>query len=103
MLTKVDQAVTDTLDVDFSARLSSGDGCTCDACHDVTKVTKLKLPTTKYFDGTTLSTQAREYWLCCTCLTKLEIAIDGTKELTKNDQPHQFGAWLDESSNEKGD
>ena len=75
-----EEAMNDMLDVGFSATLSRGNSCTCDACHAVTKVIILKLPTTKYFDGNTLSTKRREYWLCSACLAKHETAICHPKE-----------------------
>jgi hypothetical protein len=41
----------DKLDVDFTAFKSNYDNCSCDCCHGLSKVIKLRIPETKYHEG----------------------------------------------------
>lgn len=59
------------LEVNFDSRMSESDGCICDACHNVSRVIEVTLPTTKFFDGEKLSTKYEQYWLCEKCHQKL--------------------------------
>lgn len=70
-----------TIDVDFQAKISNYNNCSCDACHAVDQAIMLRLPTTKYFDGNRLSTKYENYWLCARCRTKLAQALDWPEEV----------------------
>ena len=61
--------------VRFSAEVSDSVYCCCDACHRCTRVIKLKLPVTLFYDRQTLSTQYHPRWLCCDCADKLLAAL----------------------------
>lgn len=64
----------------FQSTISDHDYCLCDACHGIGYVVKLKLPTTKYFDGSHLSTKHESYWLCRDCRNKLVMALEWGEE-----------------------
>ena len=68
--------------VKFTAKMSTYDNCVCNACHDVGKVIKLKMPETKYFDGKNLTTRYKGFWLCMDCRKKLirALKIDGASD-----------------------
>ncbi len=67
-------------DVTFETKMSKQTNCTCDACHDIAKVMKIKLPQTLFHDGKGLSTKYSNYWLCASCRTKLSHALDWPEE-----------------------
>lgn len=70
------------LNVKFETSMSGSENCTCDACHDVSRVMKVTLPETKFFgNGNRLSTKYTEYWLCAPCRTKLVHALDFPEEV----------------------
>jgi hypothetical protein len=64
------------MDVKFISKMSKYENCSCTACHDVGRVMKVSLPTTLFHDGRNLSTKYKEYWLCCSCRSKLSNALD---------------------------
>lgn len=68
------------LDVNFTAKLSRHDNCSCSACHGIGRVMKIGLPETKYFDGGQLTARYRDYWICAKCRTKLAHALDWPEE-----------------------
>lgn len=63
------------LTVKFHSDVCDADSCVCDACHNIGRVIKLKLPITKYFGGEKLSTNYSPYWLCFNCREKLTDAL----------------------------
>jgi hypothetical protein len=69
------------LNVKFETSMSGSENCTCDACHDVSRVMKVTLPRTKFYDGKKLSAKYEQYWLCAPCRTKLTHALDFPDEV----------------------
>lgn len=68
------------MEVNFNGRFSESKYCGCDGCHTVNRVVKLELPITKYYDGKSLETKYRGYWLCDECriaLTNLLNRLEG--------------------------
>lgn len=61
--------------VRFSAEVSDSFYCCCSGCHRCTRVIKLKLPETFYYDRKTLSTQYSTRWFCRDCADKLLAAL----------------------------
>ena len=70
----------------FQSKLSVSDKCLCSACHKAGRVVQLKLPETHYYDGRTLSTEHREYWLCAECGTALARALGLLDQKTHPDE-----------------
>jgi len=66
----------DVLNVKFPSEKSKHGGCSCDCCHGVSNVLKLKLPYTKYHDGKNLSTKYNDWWICDDCRVKLIKALE---------------------------
>lgn len=66
--------------VEFSAVVSSSEWCCCEGCFRTARVTKITLPTTKYFNGRKLSTRYSEEWYCADCLKKLKDALEHPTE-----------------------
>ena len=64
-----------TIDIVFESETATG-GCACDACRNVGQVIKLRLPSTRYFNGKVLSTKYENYWLCAKCRDKLTYALN---------------------------
>ena len=76
--------MNDKCDVTFKTRMSKSNNCICNACHGTGTVMKITYPDTLYFDGKSLGTKYREYWLCARCRTKLTHALDYPEEVTMN-------------------
>lgn len=70
----------ESLEVDFRTEISTYNNCICDACHDTDTVIKIRLPETKYHNGTKLTTKYSNYWLCIKCRNKLTYALDYPEE-----------------------
>lgn len=87
---------TERRTVIFQSEISAHDQCMCDACHGLGYVVKLKLPRTKFFDGSHLSTKHDTYWLCRECRDKLVKALkwgeDEVREFAA-DVAYQFGYY----------
>ena len=66
----------DKLDVDFTAFKSNYDNCSCDCCHGLSKVIKLRIPETKYHDGGPLRSKHHNWWMCKECWNKLVKAVE---------------------------
>lgn len=64
------------LEVEFTAVESGYNNCTCDACHFVGRVKKLRLPRTKYYTDGKLSTIYTNYWICDECQDDLQSALE---------------------------
>jgi len=64
------------LEVKFKSKLSSADNCFCTCCHDTGRVTKVRLPETKFHNGRNLTAKYQEYWLCEECRNKLMNALN---------------------------
>ena len=60
----------------FKTIISERDDCFCTACGNKDTVMKVSLPYTRCYDGKTLSTKYKEYWICAPCRTKLVHALD---------------------------
>lgn len=56
--------------------------CQCDGCFDVTSVSVLRIPVTRFYDKKNLTTHYKEYWYCDVCLAKLERALRKNNEVT---------------------
>jgi len=76
--------MNDKCEVIFKSKKSEYDNCICSACHGTGRVVKIKLPTTLYHNGETLSTKYSEYWLCDNCKTKLINALGGNTIMIQN-------------------
>jgi hypothetical protein len=66
----------DKLDVDFVAVKSNHDNCSCDCCHGLGKVIKMRIPEAKYHDGNGLTTKYHNWWMCEECWEKLIKAVE---------------------------
>jgi len=73
----------DKLDVTFQGILSKQSNCLCNCCHDATKVLKISIPETLYFDGKSLSTKYHDLWICESCTKKL---VDELKKIVEEKQ-----------------
>ena len=69
----------ETINVVFESETATK-GCACDACRNIGKVIKLRLPSTRFHDRKSLSTRHYDYWLCPACQQKLHNALDWSKE-----------------------
>ena len=69
-------------DVLFEAERLKGENKCCDCCFTIGKVTKLKIPVTKYYNHRTLETIYNEYWFCDECKIKLINALNGCNSNT---------------------
>lgn len=67
------------LDIDFQPQRIERNNCLCYCCHNTGKVLKIKIPSTLFHNGKTLTTKYREMWLCEKCEEKLRnsLAIRG--------------------------
>jgi predicted metal-binding protein len=65
----------DKLNVTFQGVVSKQVNCLCACCHDTTKVLKVHIPLTLYFDGKNLSAKYHELWICKSCAEKLMAAL----------------------------
>ena len=72
------RSMDDKLNVAFPCAKSEYDNCVCDCCHGTGRVLKIQLPTTLYYDGKSLTTKYRHFWICDECREKLITAL--TKE-----------------------
>lgn len=61
--------------VTFSAGVSRASNCVCDMCGAVTRVIKVRKPTTKFHDGYKLSAVYSELWMCEHCRDRLVSVI----------------------------
>ena len=68
----------------FPAKLSPSDKCLCSACRKVGRVVQIKLPETHYYDGRTLSTKHKEYWLCAECGSALAKGLNLLHQAEEN-------------------
>ncbi|MEG0035218.1 MAG: hypothetical protein RR743_01015 [Oscillospiraceae bacterium] len=71
------------IDVDFKAVASKYDNCICSCCRSTGRVVKINMPETLYHDGTRLTTQYEEFWLCDSCREKLIAALKGGSDHEK--------------------
>ncbi len=71
-------------DVAFTSIISKSEFNVCDSCKKTSRVMKLRLPKTKYFDRKNISTEYFNYWLCAPCRTKLVYALDNPEEEKTN-------------------
>jgi len=62
----------------FTAINSKHDNCICAACHDTSRVMKIRLPKKLFYDSKNLSTKYSEYWLCDQCKRNLQDALENT-------------------------
>lgn len=62
--------------VKVRSKMSDHTRCICDLCHESTRVIKLSMPETKYFDGRKLSTRYTPLWICESCRDALRTALD---------------------------
>lgn len=62
--------------VKVTSEMGKTTNCICDFCHDSTRVIKLMIPETKFFDGYKLTTKYTPMWLCKFCRDALRTAID---------------------------
>ena len=62
--------------VKVTSKMSQHTHCICDLCHESTRVIKLSMPETKYFNGIKLSTRYTPLWICESCRDQLRAAID---------------------------
>lgn len=69
-----------SVDVEFVANVSKADNCICNACFGKGQVIKIRLPDTRYHNGTDLETKYTNYWLCRSCRDKLVKALEWSVE-----------------------
>lgn len=63
-------------DVKVPSAMSEYSNCCCDMCFRLDHVIKLKMPSTRYHNGRTLSTLYSNIWICESCRDKLVKALD---------------------------
>lgn len=69
----------ETINVVFESETATK-GCACDACRNIGKVIKLRLPSTRFHNKKSLTTRYYDYWLCPACRNKLIRALDPKEE-----------------------
>lgn len=69
------QDKVDYVDVKVNARMSKATNCICDMCGRTTRVIKVDMPKTQYWNGFKKTARYHELWMCETCRDKLVQAV----------------------------
>ena len=67
---------SESMFVNVTSTMGKTTNCICDFCHASTRVIKIMIPETKFFDGYRLTTKYTPMWLCESCRDALRSAIE---------------------------